>query len=232
MRVTLERGEIHAWHVSTENHLSSLNACRAILSADEIERAERFRFDTDRERFVIAHGILREILSAYTATPAVSLRFVTGAHGKPALDGGSEIRFNLSHAGNQVFYAVTLDREVGIDVERIRPDRDHAAIAQRFFSPEERHCIETLTGEAQAQLFFRLWTRKEAYLKAQGTGISEGLGSFSAAFTGGPPFELRGHTLWDLEAPPGYAAAVAVEGLTQTTVRYQPAGLLQKSPQS
>ena len=144
------------------------------LSAVELERARRFRFDEDRQRFVVAHVALRSVLAGYLDETPASVVFSAGPSGKPALDPhrhGTRLRFNLSHSHDVAVVAVACDRDVGIDVERIRPMPDFDGIVARFFSASERAALGRLPEKRRLQAFFECWTRKEACLKAAGLGI-------------------------------------------------------------
>ncbi len=161
------------------------------------------------------------ILARYVDRPPGALRFDYGAHGKPALP-GSPVRFNLSHAGGIALCAVALDRDVGVDVEQVRALPDLARIARRFFSPSEADALAGLPRAEREAAFFTCWTRKEAYIKALGRGMAVPLDGFAVSFDPGAPARLvwttlddRGPACWslrDLDAGPGYAAAVMVEG--------------------
>ena len=197
---------------------------RGELSTDEQERAARFHFEADQLRFIVSHAALRRILGAYVDGPPGDLRFAYGPKDKPRLVdecGGREVRFNLSHSGDVALVAVTGAHEVGVDVERIRELADRDRLARRFFSPQEVAVLERLPSENRSEAFFTCWTRKEAYLKALGGGISIGLDQFDVSPVPGEPAALLRHrtdpgetsrwSLHDLEPGPGYAGALAVE---------------------
>jgi len=198
-------GEVHVWRAWLDVSADLLGELEASLSPDERERAARFRFAKDRDRFVAARGILRDILARYLGVNAAALRFRYGAAGKPALEDSSELRFNASHSHGFALYAVTMEKDVGIDVELIRPRVAEERIAERFFRPSEAASLRALPQEKQAEAFFRIWTRKEAYIKAVGTGLSMPLDSFD-------PAEVPGWPVRDLDSDPRYRAALAVEG--------------------
>ena len=195
------------------------------LSDDERCRAGRFYFQSDREHFIVARGVLRSILGSYLGVEARELCFGYGAYGKPALmlhANAADIRFNLSHAGGLALYAVTRDRAIGIDLEYLRADIEWMQIAARFFSPREHAMLSSLPPAARLEAFFTCWTRKEAYIKARGEGLALPLDQFDVSLTPGEPAQLLG-VRSDLDDPgrwsfqglspePGYIAAVAVEG--------------------
>jgi 4'-phosphopantetheinyl transferase len=202
---------------------------RQTLSADEAERAARFHFDRDRDRFTAARAQLRAVLALYLRTEPARLRFAYGPHGKPALAGGpagggdSALRFNLAHSHELALLAVTRSHEVGVDLEHVRPDFATEDIAERFFSRREAAALRALPeGVARVEAFFRCWTRKEAFIKAKGEGLSFPLSLFTVSLAPGEPAALLGcdtdageterWTLINLEPGAGYFAAAAAEG--------------------
>jgi 4'-phosphopantetheinyl transferase len=188
-----------------------------------LERAGRFHFARDRDHYTVARAVLRDILGRYLGLAPASLRFKYNPFGKPSLDDGARgVRFNLSHSGGIALYAVALGREVGVDVEQLKDEMDCGGVAERFFSPSEVAALRTLPPEAQKRAFFDCWTRKEAYVKARGDGLSLPLDSFDVSVAPGEPAallrtrddacEASRWTLRELSTEPGYAAALAVEG--------------------
>ena len=225
----LEDGEVHVWRAALDE-FSATGGLAAVLSADEQQRAARFRVSQVRSRFTAARSILRDILGSYLGCPPSQLSFHYREHGKPYLSPGTfpdDLRFNLSHSHGVALYAIARGREVGIDLEKIRTDRDHDRLAQRFFSSGESAALKALPPEERLGAFFRCWTRKEAYLKARGEGLAIPLASFSVSLAPGEPAALlsvagddREPARWwlsSLEPGPGFAAALAVED--------EPAGL-------
>jgi 4'-phosphopantetheinyl transferase len=169
--------------------------------------------------------MLRTLLGRYLDLEPNGLRFSYGSHGKPALAGecgGGKVRFNLSHSHELALFAFTRGRVVGIDLERIRPDLVNEQIAERFFSPREIAMLRALPGSLEKEAFFTCWTRKEAYIKARGDGLSLPLDAFDVSLVPGEPAELlesRENSnevsrwcLQELVPDPGYVAAIAVEG--------------------
>jgi 4'-phosphopantetheinyl transferase len=217
--------ELHVWRANLDQTSSQIQTFHHSLAADEQARAERFYFERDRQHFIVARGVLRAILGGYLNRAPECLSFCYSSHGKPALAGesnGDAIRFNVSHSHGVALYAVTRGREVGIDIERIRFDLAVAEIADRFFSPREVAMLRTLPREAQRQAFFRCWSRKEAYSKARGEGLSLSLDQFDVSLAPGEPAavlgtqrdpsEASGWSLQELTPAPGYVAAFAVKG--------------------
>jgi 4'-phosphopantetheinyl transferase len=182
----------------------------------------RFRFDVDRNRFIAGRGLLRSILSQYLNTKPGGLEFVYGANGKPSLSDKTAdpgIRFNLAHSENLALMAVVRGRDLGVDVERIRPIPDVEQLVARFFSPGENAAFRALPEDQRLVAFFNLWTRKEAWLKATGEGISQSLRLVEVSFLPGEPARLiniegiqdeaaRWHLL-DLKPAVDFAAALA-----------------------
>jgi 4'-phosphopantetheinyl transferase len=191
--VSLLGGEIHLWTASLHAPDECVAAMRALLSEDELDRAGRFHFERDRTAFILARGFLRTMLMRYLDGDEV--RFVYGSHGKPKLDCPGP-GFNLSHTDGLVILGLTLESEIGVDVERIRPMEDRDRIAERYFSAAEYG--QALSDEG----FFQCWTRKEAYIKAVGGGLSIPLKSINT----------DGWSVIDLCPRDGYVGAVAVEG--------------------
>lgn len=215
---------VHVWRAELDQPAPIRDRLAASLSADELQRAERFYFDRDRHRFAVGRGILRTILGYYLNKDPRELEFSYGSRGKPALaTGGSAGRlcFNVSHSGGLALYAIARDREVGIDLEEIREMPDAVAIAANFFSPRENAALRALPAEQQQQAFFHCWTRKEAYLKTRGDGLAQPLDSVEVSLAPGEPAKLlaiegdsAAASRWaiaDLTPAPGFAGAIATE---------------------
>ena len=192
-----------------------------VLSPDEVERAARLRRPLDRERFVASHAWLRQVLSRYVAVAPSAVTFVQGAHGKPSLIAtGSDLQFNLSHSAGMALLAVCRSTAVGIDVEAMLEIDDCDAIARRNFAAAEWRRWAELPATEQLAAFYACWTRKEAYVKALGGGLSVPLDGFEVAFepgraaallsVGGSLRAASHWTLWDLQPKTGFVAALAV----------------------
>lgn len=221
----LGRDDVHVWRATLDDTRSQIDRFLHTLAADERMRAERFYFPRDRERFIVARGVQRDILGLYSNSAPECVSFNYSAHGKPNLaceSGGATIRFNISHSHRVALYAVTRAREVGIDLEFIRSDLELEQIAERFFSHREIATLLALPADLRESAFFRCWTRKEAYIKAKGEGLSLPLDQFEVSLTPGEsaallstqrdPDEAQRWSLQELTPAPGYAAAIAVEG--------------------
>ena len=217
--------EIHVWRSTLDHTPSQIQSFQHTLVADELARAERFYFARDRGHFIASRGMLRAILGRYVNRRPEDLSLCYGSHGKPALASefdGDAIRFNLSHSNGIVLYAFTRRRDVGVDIEHIRDDLEVAEIAERFFSRQEVATLRAILPALQRQAFFRCWTRKEAYIKARGEGLSLPLDRFDVSLAPGEPAAILGArpepseasrwSLHDLAPTPGYAAALAAEG--------------------
>jgi 4'-phosphopantetheinyl transferase len=225
-QAALATGDVHVWTASIAAFAHLEGALHDVLDAEESSRAARFHYAVDRTRYVVSHGVLRGLLGRYRQCPAASLQFSVGEHGKPHLvaeDGGqaASLCFNLSHSGDVALVAVTSETPVGADVERWsrRLDDDEIArIAAFVFSPDEQLGLGELESAHRLEAFFATWSRKEAYIKATGAGLSYGLDHFDVSHTRGdarlladrrdPESPVR-WALHDLAMPPGYSGAVA-----------------------
>jgi 4'-phosphopantetheinyl transferase len=194
------------------------------LSVEELQRAKRLVVEERREQFVVGRGKLRELLGEQLGEDPGSIRISQGEFGKPHLSDHLEpdaLSFNLSHAGDFMLVAFAAGREIGIDLEQLRPGLDFRPIAKRYFSEREQADLFSLPESEQLPAFYRCWTRKEAYIKATGTGFSQPSNGFDVSLLPGEPSALLAHRvrpgdvakwkLYDLEAPEGYCAALAVE---------------------
>jgi 4'-phosphopantetheinyl transferase len=213
-------GDIHVVKLSLAD--SQGDELRAFLSHDERERANNFRFDRDRDRYIAARAGLRQILGTCLNTDPRELVFEYGAQGKPALAGSEfSLRFNLSHSGEMAIYALADGRDIGVDIERLDTRRDHDGIADRFFSAGESEALSMIPEKVRAHAFTQLWVRKEAFLKARGQGLFMSLDEVEISVGHEAPRiiavsgESAGCASWfiaDIEADPNYAAAVVALG--------------------
>ena len=223
--LALSSDEVHVLRASLDVPTSRVHAMQQILTADELNRAARFCFQKDRQHFIVARGLLRSILGRYLDMEPNRLRFCYGDHGKPVLvptSGQLTLRFNLSHSGGVALYAVTYGREIGIDLERVCVDFQYEQIAARFFSLRENTVLRALPTKMRPEAFLNCWTRKEAYIKAKGEGLSLPLDQFDVSLapgelaallnTRGEPQEASRWSLQELNPGPGFVAALAVEG--------------------
>jgi 4'-phosphopantetheinyl transferase len=221
--VELGREDVHVWSAALDVGPEFVGACAAILIEDERERAARFRFEKDRTHFIVARATLRKILARYLATEPTAIAFAAGAYGKPALAtaGQGWLQFNLSHSGGWALYALARRRAVGVDIEAVRPMADAERVAERFFSLCEREDLRRLPKADRTEGFFRCWTRKEAYIKAIGHGLSMPLDKFDVSLEPGDaarlirvvdqPDEAKRWALRELRPGPGLIGALVVE---------------------
>jgi 4'-phosphopantetheinyl transferase len=219
----LSNNSVHLWLADPKEHLESVGELNALLSADERDRAARFRFGPDRQDFIFARGMLRALLGAYLKASPCELRFCYSEHGKPSLaEAHSEtgLQFNLSCTRGAVLIAVCLWCAIGVDIERVRDDFSVEEIAARFFSVAERRALTNLPKASRREAFFHCWTRKEAFLKARGDGLSFPLDLFDVSIaandtavgliTRPDPAEAQRWRILPVTVPAGYSAAVAV----------------------
>lgn len=213
--------EVHVWSASFKQLLPQVEQLAQTLSKDEKKRAERFHFERDKRHFMIGRGLLRIILGRYLNIEPHQVQFFYNPCGKPALvsrDSCSTLEFNLSHSEDMVLYSFTRDRQIGIDLERLRPIPDLEQLIQQFFSVRETSAILSLPSSQQQLAFFQTWTCKEAYLKATGVGLAQ-LQQVEVSLVQGEPCRLLNHqsqaNLWSLQTiklVPDYVAAMVVEG--------------------
>lgn len=220
----LNQDELHVWLANLEIASQQLGELERTLTADEIARADSFYFDRDRRGFTAARGILRAIVASYLETTPAALRFSYTEFGKPRLEGSQnnrDLSFNLSHSGGLLLIAVAAARDVGVDIETIDDSVRTAEVAKSFFSTNEIASLERLPRSLQIAGFFHCWTRKEAYIKARGMGLSIPLDSFDVSLNPGEPAALiatrdsadvSNWKIENLEIDSGYAAAVAAYG--------------------
>ncbi len=174
---------IQIWYVDLQRSHAELAQLRATLSNDEVARGERLRLAELRRRVWVARGALRAILAAELQCAAADVMFAYGRNGKPAVIG--DLRFNVSHSGELALIAIGYRRELGIDIEQVRPYAEVRQITGQFFSPYEQATLHALPSEQWSLGFFNCWTRKEAYLKALGDGFARGLDTFDVTLAPG-----------------------------------------------
>ncbi|BBA79124.1 4'-phosphopantetheinyl transferase [cyanobacterium endosymbiont of Rhopalodia gibberula] len=176
--LTLNPFDIHLWKQHLKVSDLEVNRCFAILDQEEKIKAEKFSFKEHQRRFIVARGTLKIILGRYLNIPASTVEFTYSSRGKPRLTNklvGNGLQFNLSHSHELAIYGVTCNHIIGVDLEYIRPMSEAKKLAKRFFCSQEYHHISLLTSPDLEKTFFKLWTAKEAYLKATGEGIGGGL---------------------------------------------------------
>ncbi len=227
--LALAATELHVWRVALDQPYTVVAHLRASLSADEQVRADRFHFDRDRRRYIVARGGLRSIIGRYLDLPPGRLMFEYGPYGKPRLSpalGQPELHFNVTHSHELAVYAITRALEVGVDVEYTdRRVLDMDQLAERFFSRNENAVYCALPAQDRRAAFFRCWTRKEAFIKAIGEGLSHPLDRFDVTLTpdrppviltiNGEPVDTTAWSLFHLEPTADYIGAIAVQGVVQ-----------------
>jgi 4'-phosphopantetheinyl transferase len=219
-------GEVHVWLATLDLPTHVRCAFEAWLSEDERSKAASFRSAEGRHRYIAARGLLRKLLSCYAGIEPRQLRLVIAAGGKPRIEEGAEgedLYFNLAHSNSVAVYAVTCGQRIGIDIERVQADFNWQDIAKQFFSSNEATMLLSLPSSLQSEAFFRCWTRKEAYLKARGNGLTLALNTFEVIAGQGQQsgfvrnqLDLPGAPVWyvrDLELCEGYVGAVVTEGV-------------------
>lgn len=211
--VFLEQNHVHVWFASFSEFSFSLDMFTRTLNRAESLKMSRFATEPLRVRFARAHGLLRLLLSRYAECLPEELVFSEGSHGKPVLVGAKGLTFSLSHSGDGVAIAVARDLDIGVDIEEIKPIEDRSSLVERFFSADETYSYKALPPSVQEAAFFRLWTRKEAFVKGLGLGLSHPLDSFSVGLD--VPISISGRdsadwSLHHLEPGQGFAGALAV----------------------
>ncbi len=216
-------GQVDVWWGPLDIQRPEVRGTCRYLSEGELTRADRFRFQEQRDRFVLRRGLLRAVLARYVDTEPAALQFCLGPHGKPELAGtDGRVRFNTSSSGDVAAIAVTCEREVGVDLERVRCDPGIEQIIESFFSLCEASHLWPVQGERRTHEFFQYWTLKEAFLKATGRGLTVPPEQFEiqpnvhdSAARVCTPWDSSGGARWSLRqvyTAPGYMAAVAIEG--------------------
>lgn len=221
----LATNDVHVWRLPLTQPAEVRQQLAAFLDPDERDRASRFHFEKDRHHYTVGRGVLRILLGRYLGLSPAAIKFRYGQQSKPALTNDAapfDLRFNLSHSHGEALLAFSHGRELGVDIEQIRHLNDAESIATHYFSAQDIATFLALPPEQRDEGFFNCWTRKEAYIKAIGEGLSHPLDTFDVSLTPGQPAqllavrsdpnELARWQLIDLKPVPGYAAAIIVEG--------------------
>jgi len=221
----LHPGVVHLWQRRLDASAEEVSAYYRLLSSEEQERALRFRVERPRTEFVLTRGTLRTLLAQYRGITPQEVQFRYEVRGKPALEDESGLCFNVSHTNGLALMAFVMRRTIGIDVENLVRGVDAQRLAERFFSERERQALRPLRGDELQAAFFRCWTRKEAYIKAKGDGLSLALHEFDVSIaeqdrdallaTRPDPTEAARWTVCDVPMGTGYVAAVAVAARTE-----------------
>jgi 4'-phosphopantetheinyl transferase len=221
--LSLGEQEVHVWCITVDAATSAFASGQAVLTADEVAKVQRFVFERDRTRALITRALLRILAGRYLQTSPTLLRFTANPYGKPALASpGLPLQFNLSHSANLVLYAFAWQRSLGIDVEYMRTTIDDDELAEYCFSSFERETLSGLSQDEKHVAFYNCWTRKEAYIKARGLGLSLPLNLFDVSLLPGEaaallrsredPVEVQRWSMQQLAPGAGYAGALVVEG--------------------
>ena len=212
-------GDAHVWRARLDRPEPEVDALSALLAPDEQARASRFHFDRDRRDFIVARGLLRLLIGHYLGCVPAEPAFVYGPQGKPALRPDTGLHFNVAHSSGVALFAFAVDGPLGVDVECIRPV-EHEALAERFFSQAECAALEHVPADHRHEAFFTVWTRKEAYIKALGGGLSVPLDQFDVSVEAAADTSLvverkPGATMpWivhNIDAGPEFRGALAVD---------------------
>ena len=219
--VALATGEVHIWRALLDRFAPLNEEFAAVLNEDERSAARRFHFERDRRSYTVTRAWLRQILGRCLAGDPRKIVFEYSGRGKPSV-AGTPLHFNVSHSHGVALFAITRECEVGVDVEQIRVMNDLRDIARNFFSGREQQALAGLPAEQQTEAFFNCWTRKEAYVKATGAGITEALDKFSVTLAPGEAARFlnigdapESAARWRLSSfvpAPGFVGALAWEG--------------------
>ncbi|MBO0795320.1 MAG: 4'-phosphopantetheinyl transferase superfamily protein [Ktedonobacteraceae bacterium] len=220
--VRLTENSVHVWRAALDVPLSSVHHLRQALSPDEVTRAQRLYFERDRQRWIVARGLLRTLLGHYTHTDPRLITFTLNDYGKPEIAFPHQkplLRFNISHSADIVLYAFAQQRTLGVDVEYMRSPIEYDELARHSFSAYEQGVLRDLPQEQKHQAFYHCWTRKEAYIKARGLGLSLPLDLFDVSLDNPAkllasrehPEEARRWSMLDLAPGEGYAGALVAE---------------------
>ena len=221
----LSEEEAHIWRADLELDECFESSFLKLLSPDEKSRAHKFRFAKDRRNFIIARGILRSLIGKYLEINPAEISFQYSEFGKPSIANNNSLRFNISHSQNIALFAFTKKFNIGVDVEFVNPNIEAKDIANNFFSPNEIKKLLLLPEQQQTLGFFNCWTRKEAFIKAVGEGLSFPLHKFEVSLEPDKPAKLLA-TDWDPKAvsnwsifsmSPGanFVGSLAIEGLVE-----------------
>lgn len=222
---SLESNELHVWRIHVPSFFEYLTMLEKLLSPDELSRANRFHFQIHHNRFIVARSFLRILLGKYMKILPQDISFNYMEHGKPEIHpklNPEKIRFNLSHSKDWALLGVVKNINIGVDVEFMRENVEHLKLAGRFFSPQENATLRSLPESKQFEAFYLCWTRKEAFIKADGKGLSFPLKNFSVVFHPDLPPALESvagdlqtaenWSMFNPDFPGNYKAAVAIEG--------------------
>ncbi len=220
-KIVLEPSTVHVWNCSFKKNRKNLSEYLKLLSSDEKQRSGRFKFEKDRNCFIITRATLRLLLSIYLKKDAKEIRFDYTSYGKPKLATSEKLKFNVSHSVDMAAFAFIEGQEIGVDIEKIKKDFNVLELAQSFFSKTEITALHKLPKEDLERAFFRCWTRKESFIKAEGSGLSFPLNQFAVSVdsdntallleTKWNEDEKNEWSLRSFQPAKGYIAAIAVK---------------------
>lgn len=226
----LHENEVHVWYIDIKEQLTSIDLYWNVLSADEKNKALAYKFEKDKNCAIIARGTLRELLGQYLKTKPSALNFKYSKYGKPRVINSDEIQFNLSHSGTTILIGFVKNHHIGIDVERIK-EIDYMAVGQHSFSKEELNNLLALDKAYHTQAFYNCWTRKEAFIKAVGSGLSFPLDQFvvsldsaEKAYLLDTKWNTNEKLQWTLHSiipDENYIGAFAIKGKVNLTFHYK-----------
>jgi 4'-phosphopantetheinyl transferase len=220
----LADSDVHIWCLPLSGSVDELAHYQSILSADEMARVGRFRFQQDREHYIFGRGILRTLLGGYLQMDATRIKFIYGPYGKPRVEStfqNQTLQFNLAHSKDYAIYTFTWGRAIGVDLEHVHPLPEAEDLAERFFTPRENAWLNSFTGDKHTEAFFQLWTCKEAFLKAHGSGLTTPLNQVDVLIGGDSSIRILAidskldSSSWRLEIfnpIHAYQAALALNG--------------------
>ena len=222
-----EDNDVHVWRAHLDDTVDPAWEL-GLLSEDERRRAARFRFAHHRTRFVLRRALLRTILGRYVGIEPGRLQFRDAANGKLALTGYEDLQFNLSSSRSVALYAIACDRVVGVDVEHVSPSAGNLPLAERLFASAELTALRSLPASSRGLAFYRCWTRKEAFVKAIGSGLSRSLDTFEVPLDAAdrlmPVHSTIDPDVWSVREvmpAPAYVGAVASEGQNWTASYFE-----------
>lgn len=195
--LSLSSDMVDAWYIDVNDCKKQILYYTSLLSTDEKLKADKFKFINDKNRFIIARGVLRILLGRYLSINPEKVAFKYGDYGKPEAKNNLSINFNISHSGKMIIFGFAKSHDIGVDIEEIKNNFDVLDIANNFFSKKEIQFLNNLPKEHQKEGFYRCWTRKESFIKAKSIGLSYPLDSFSVSIDSHEHAELL-ETLWDI----------------------------------
>ncbi|MDX1365024.1 MAG: 4'-phosphopantetheinyl transferase superfamily protein [Arenibacter latericius] len=198
-KLILPNNQIHFYYADINDFISNVGVMQEWLTSDEKLRAGQFKFQTDQNRFIIARWLLRSLLSNYLEIDFGEVVFEYGEYGKPFFNTNQNIKFNLSHSGDMIVFGFVKNFDIGVDVEVLKMDFDVMDIALKFFSKKEVGMLQSLPEQRREVAFYRCWTRKEAIIKAYGSGLSFPLDTFSVSMDSDDTAELLEASIGDLD---------------------------------